>query len=137
MRCIRSCGDLIIATCSVWPTVVDSEKPLQIVRALSFQTQNQSLLNDPDYIGLYQRRVSGDEYYALVDGAALTFSLECSRYSRHSAFYPLRARIAEFMAAIKNRWPNALIQFEARLTAYVVMQPIVIASAVRPLSSGL
>ncbi len=44
-----------------------------------------SLLNDPIYMGWNQPRISGDEYYAFVD---------------------------EVIAAIKRRWPKALIQFE-------------------------
>ena len=46
---------------------------------------NQQLLNDPIYMGWNQPRISGDEYYAFVD---------------------------EVIAAIKRRWPKALIQFE-------------------------
>jgi len=48
-------------------------------------TNNKKLLADPRYLGLKQPRLEGDEYYELID---------------------------EFMAAIKLRWPRALIQFE-------------------------
>lgn len=48
-------------------------------------TNNQKLLNDPGYLGLKERRLDGEEYYELID---------------------------EFMAAIKLRWPRALIQHE-------------------------
>jgi malate dehydrogenase (oxaloacetate-decarboxylating) len=52
---------------------------------LDVGTNNQQLLNDPIYMGWNQPRISGDEYYAFVD---------------------------EVIAAIKCRWPKALIQFE-------------------------
>ena len=52
---------------------------------LDVGTNNQRLLNDPIYMGWNQPRISGDEYYAFVD---------------------------EVIAAIKRRWPKALIQFE-------------------------
>jgi len=48
-------------------------------------TNNQKLLNDPGYLGLKEPRLDGEEYYELID---------------------------EFMAAIKLRWPRALIQHE-------------------------
>jgi len=48
-------------------------------------TNNQRLLKDPAYLGLKQPRIDGEEYYELLD---------------------------EFMAAIKLRWPRALVQFE-------------------------
>jgi len=48
-------------------------------------TMNQKLVNDPRYLGLKTPRLEGEEYYELID---------------------------EFMAAIKLRWPRALIQFE-------------------------
>jgi malate dehydrogenase (oxaloacetate-decarboxylating) len=52
---------------------------------LDVGTNNQQLLNDPIYMGWSQPRISGEEYYNFVD---------------------------EVMAAIKRRWPKALIQFE-------------------------
>jgi len=48
-------------------------------------TNNEKLKADPRYLGLRSPRLEGDEYYDLID---------------------------EFMAAIKLRWPRALIQFE-------------------------
>jgi malate dehydrogenase (oxaloacetate-decarboxylating)(NADP+) len=48
-------------------------------------TNNEALLQDPDYIGLRHRRLEGDAYYDVLD---------------------------EFMCAVSGRWPNALIQFE-------------------------
>lgn len=46
---------------------------------------NQSLMDDPMYMGWRNPRIVGDEYYAFVD---------------------------EFIQAVKIRWPNALLQFE-------------------------
>ena len=46
---------------------------------------NEALLKDPYYIGLKQPRLTGDEYYQVVD---------------------------EFVAAVMGRWPNAVLQFE-------------------------
>ncbi|KAI8063452.1 hypothetical protein BC940DRAFT_307242 [Gongronella butleri] len=48
-------------------------------------TNNQSLLNDPLYMGMGHPRIEGEEYYSFVD---------------------------EWVTAVKSRWPNALIQFE-------------------------
>lgn len=52
---------------------------------LDVGTENETLLSDPLYLGLKQRRVRGAEYDAFV---------------------------AEFMEACKERWPRALVQFE-------------------------
>ena len=52
---------------------------------LDVGTNNPALLNSPAYIGTKKPRLDGAEYYELLD---------------------------EFMAAIKLRWPRALIQFE-------------------------
>lgn len=46
---------------------------------------NQSLINDPMYMGWRHERITGDEYYAFVD---------------------------QFIEAARVRWPDALIQFE-------------------------
>lgn len=48
-------------------------------------TNNAALREDPFYLGLQTPRISGTEYYSLVD---------------------------EFMHAVRHRWPSALVQFE-------------------------
>ena len=48
-------------------------------------TNNEMLLNTPNYLGLRQHRVEGEEYMSLID---------------------------EFVASAILRWPNVLIQFE-------------------------
>ena len=48
-------------------------------------TNNQALLDDPLYLGLHQKRGDDEEYYNLVD---------------------------EFVDAVQDRWPKALIQWE-------------------------
>jgi malate dehydrogenase (oxaloacetate-decarboxylating)(NADP+) len=48
-------------------------------------TENEEFLDDPLYLGLKRHRLKGEEYDALID---------------------------EFMQACKERWPDALIQFE-------------------------
>ena len=52
---------------------------------LDVGTNNESYLSDPLYLGLQQKRVDGDDYYALVQ---------------------------EFIEAARERWPNVVIQFE-------------------------
>ncbi|KAG2222435.1 hypothetical protein INT45_009447 [Circinella minor] len=52
---------------------------------LDVGTNNESLLNDPLYLGMDHPRLDGEEYYSLVD---------------------------EWVTAVTSRWPNALIQFE-------------------------
>jgi len=52
---------------------------------LDVGTNNETLRNDPRYLGMREPRLEGDDYYSLID---------------------------EFMAAIKLRWPTALVQFE-------------------------
>lgn len=52
---------------------------------LDVGTNNQKLLNDPEYLGIREPRLVGDEYVDMVD---------------------------EFMAAVFHRWPNVLVQFE-------------------------
>lgn len=52
---------------------------------LDVGTNNESLLNDPMYMGWKHPRITGDDYYAFVD---------------------------EFIQGIKLRWPKALLQFE-------------------------
>ncbi len=48
-------------------------------------TDNETLLNDPLYLGVRQKRLRGDDYFELMD---------------------------EFIHAVKDAWPNVLIQFE-------------------------
>ncbi len=48
-------------------------------------TNNETLLSDPFYLGINRKRLTGEEYYNIVE---------------------------EFMVAVTNRWPNVLIQFE-------------------------
>eukprot|EP00899_Mesostigma_viride_P007432 jgi/Mesvir1/16690/Mv15086-RA.1 len=52
---------------------------------LDVGTDNQTLLNDPFYMGNRHARLDGEEYYAVVD---------------------------EFVEAVKDKWPRAVIQFE-------------------------
>ena len=52
---------------------------------LDFGTDNQALLDDPQYTGWRHPRLQGDEYFALVD---------------------------EFMQAVFRRYPSTLLQFE-------------------------
>jgi len=52
---------------------------------LDVGTNNMNLREDPRYLGMREDRLEGDQYYSLID---------------------------ELMAAIKLRWPRALIQFE-------------------------
>ncbi|KAI9497582.1 hypothetical protein BDB00DRAFT_756204 [Zychaea mexicana] len=52
---------------------------------LDVGTNNESLLNDPLYLGMDHPRLDGEEYYSFVD---------------------------EWITAVTSRWPNALIQFE-------------------------
>lgn len=64
---------------------------------LDVGTENERLLADPLYIGLPQRRLRGPEYDALVD---------------------------EFMTAVFQRYPEAMVQFEdfANLNAFRLLQ---------------
>lgn len=52
---------------------------------LDVGTNNQQLLNDPLYMGWRNPRITDDEYYEFVD---------------------------EFIRAVKQRWPDVLLQFE-------------------------
>lgn len=58
-------------------------------------TDNEELLEDPFYLGVRSRRLSGAEYYAVVD---------------------------EFLQAVYHRWPRVLVQFEDFSSA--VAQPL-------------
>ena len=52
---------------------------------LDVGTNNQELLDNPRYLGMAHKRLTGDEYFELVD---------------------------EFMAAMRHHFPNACVQFE-------------------------
>jgi malic enzyme len=52
---------------------------------LDVGTNNESLLSDPSYIGIREKRLQGKEYYDMVD---------------------------EFLSAVFQRWPDVVVQFE-------------------------
>mmetsp|Transcript_85591 Transcript_85591/g.228201 ORF Transcript_85591/g.228201 Transcript_85591/m.228201 type:complete len:600 (+) Transcript_85591:54-1853(+) len=52
---------------------------------LDVGTNNQNLIKDPDYLGTREPRLTGPEYYEMID---------------------------EFMHAVFHRWPNVIVQFE-------------------------
>merc|ERR1719228_1816338 len=60
---------------------------------LDVGTNNEKLQKDPRYLGIKESRLEGEEYYALID---------------------------EFMAAVKLRWPTALVQFEDFQSKYAI-----------------
>ena len=62
---------------------ISPNKTLPIM--LDCGTNNQKLLDDPNYLGWRNNRINDDEYYAFVD---------------------------QFIQALKRRWPKALLQFE-------------------------
>ena len=62
---------------------IDPSRTLPVM--LDVGTNNEELLSDKLYLGEQHRKPAGDEYYELV---------------------------YEFMIAARDRWPNALIQFE-------------------------
>ena len=62
---------------------VNPQKALPV--CIDVGTNNEELLADPLYMGLRQHRVTGPEYDALI---------------------------AEFIEAVRERWPNVVIQFE-------------------------
>lgn len=68
---------------------IDPRKTLPVM--LDVGTDNQDLLDDPLYLGLHRRRLSGEAYLALVD---------------------------EFMEAVASRYPAAVIQFEDFVTEH-------------------
>jgi len=69
---------LYVACAGIYPS-----KTLPVM--LDAGTNNEALLNDPLYLGEGHHRLTGDEYYEMVD---------------------------EFIQAAHERWPMALIQFE-------------------------
>ncbi len=62
---------------------IDPKKTLPVV--IDVGTNNQDYLSDPFYLGLRQKRVEGEAYDAFIE---------------------------EFVAEVRRRWPNVLIQFE-------------------------
>ena len=72
-------------------TFICNRRVLPVV--LDVGTNNEKLLADPRYLGIRKNRLEGDEYYSLID---------------------------EFMAAIKLRWPKALVQFEDFQSKYAI-----------------
>jgi malate dehydrogenase (oxaloacetate-decarboxylating) len=64
---------------------------------LDVGTERTDLRSDPFYLGVRERRLKGDEYLAFID---------------------------EFVAAVKGRWPRAVIQWEdlAKDTAFTVLE---------------
>ena len=72
-------------------SIVPFRRVLPVV--LDVGTNNQKLLKDPRYLGIKENRMEGEEYYKLID---------------------------EFMAAIKLRWPTALVQFEDFQSKYAI-----------------
>ena len=61
----------------------DPQHVLPVV--LDVGTNNTELLDDPYYLGVPRKRLEGQEYYDFIE---------------------------EFIRGVRNRWPNALIQFE-------------------------
>lgn len=74
------CGKLALYTACAG---IDPRRTLPVT--IDVGTNTQAYLEDPLYLGLRRERVTGDDYFALVD---------------------------EFVQAVKARWPHALIQFE-------------------------
>lgn len=64
---------------------------------LDVGTQRDDLINDPGYLGVRQKRLTGDAYFEVLD---------------------------QFVAAIKKRWPKAIIQWEdfAKDVAFAVLE---------------
>ncbi|MCB9662414.1 MAG: NAD-dependent malic enzyme [Sandaracinaceae bacterium] len=64
---------------------------------LDVGTERLDLINDPDYLGVRQKRLRGEEYLKFFD---------------------------QFVAAVKSRWPNAVIQWEdlAKDSAFMVLE---------------
>jgi malate dehydrogenase (oxaloacetate-decarboxylating) len=64
---------------------------------LDVGTERQDLIDDPMYLGVPQRRLKGDAYIAFID---------------------------RFVAAVKQRWPAAIIQWEdlSKDTAFTVLE---------------
>ncbi len=60
-------------------------------------TDRCELLDDPEYLGVHEPRLKGDQYLALID---------------------------KFVAAVKRRWPKAIIQWEdfAKDVAFMVLE---------------
>ncbi len=65
--------------------------------ALDVGTERMDLINDPNYLGVRQRRLQGEDYYRFVD---------------------------RFVDAVWNRWPQAVIQWEdlSKEAAFTVLE---------------
>ena len=65
--------------------------------SLDVGTDRQDLLDDPFYLGVRQERLRGEKYFAFIDA---------------------------FVAAVRARWPNAVIQWEdlSKETAFAVLE---------------
>ncbi|KAJ9565447.1 hypothetical protein OSB04_001413 [Centaurea solstitialis] len=70
--------DLYVAAAGINP-----QRVLPIM--IDVGTNNETLLNDPQYLGLQEHRLEGEEYISIVD---------------------------ELMEALFNRWPHVIVQFE-------------------------
>lgn len=62
---------------------INPQKTLPV--CIDVGTNNEALLNDPLYMGLRHKRITGEDYDALIK---------------------------EFIEAVRKRWPNVIIQFE-------------------------
>jgi len=65
--------------------------------SLDVGTDREDLIDDPGYLGVRDKRINGDEYFAMLD---------------------------KFVAAVKKRWPKAIIQWEdfAKDVAFAVLE---------------
>ena len=76
---------ICIGKLSLYSAVGGITPNLTLPIALDCGTNNQKLLDDPNYLGWRHPRINDDEYYEFVE---------------------------LFIKALKRRWPNALLQFE-------------------------